>query len=430
MKTETIHCPQCGHGINLDKMVDKRLSERVQHEIAERSKSLKIAYDEKQSELDKDREHLENSKREFQQQIDIAVKSRITSEKTIMEQKVRREVSEEMEVYKDELLVKTNQVKDLNRTKAELERVTREKEELREAIQAESELKFTTALREERAKIEELAEEKSKLKLLEREHLIESLNAKLQDAQRQLKQGSMQLQGEVQELALEDFLRNTFPLDSVEEIKKGARGADCLHTVNSRGRIGCGTLYYESKRTKEFQAAWIEKFKGDMRAKNADIGVIITDVMPKDMSHFGLKDGIWIATFQEFRALVHALRETILLVSNTAAVQENRGEKMELLFQYLIGNEFRRNIEAIVEGFVSMQSDLETERRAMESIWKKRQKQIDKVLLNTSHMYSSVRGIAGSSVQQIKSLELPIDEVSEDANKNGKTESRFKNRNR
>lgn len=227
---------------------------------------------------------------------------------------------------------------------------------------------------------------------------------------RKQEQGSMQTQGEVQELAVEEWLAEKFPLDSIQEIKKGERGADCLQTVHTRTRQNCGSIYYESKRTKAFQAGWIEKFKSDIREKNANIGVLVTDAMPADMDRLGLKDGVWICTFGEFKGLCTVLRESIIQISTAIVTQENKGDKMGMLYDFLTSNEFKLKIEAIVEGFTQMKSDLESEQRAMRSIWKKREKQIDKVLLNTTDMYGSIKGIAGDAIQPISLLELTSDD--------------------
>ncbi|MDH3527200.1 MAG: DUF2130 domain-containing protein, partial [Gammaproteobacteria bacterium] len=241
----------------------------------------------------------------------------------------------------------------------------------------------------------------------EREKIIETLKSQLQEAQRKAEQGSMQLQGEVQELAIEDWLRDNFPLDTIDEIKKGARGADCLQIINTRTRQNCGSVYYESKRTKAFQVTWIEKFKSDIRDKGANIGVLVTEVMPADMNRMGFRDGIWICSFDEFKGLCRVLRESVIQLSSAIATQENKGDKMGMLYDFLTSNEFRHQIEAIVEGFTQMQADLDSEKRSLQGIWKKREKQIEKVLLNTNFMYSSIKGIAGNAIQSVPLLELP-----------------------
>jgi len=219
----------------------------------------------------------------------------------------------------------------------------------------------------------------------------------------------MQLQGEVQELAIENWLQNKFPLDTIEEIKKGVRGADCLQIVNTYNNQNCGTIYYESKRTQNFQASWIEKFKNDIRDKGANIGVLVTEVMPSDMNRMGLKDGVWICNYDEFKGLSMVLRQSIIELNNVINTQENKGDKMVMLYNYLTGNEFRLQVEGIVEGFTQMQADLISEKRSIQGHWKKREKQIEKVINNTNFMYSSIKGIAGNAIQDIQALEYEED---------------------
>ncbi len=216
----------------------------------------------------------------------------------------------------------------------------------------------------------------------------------------------MQLQGEVQELAIENYLRDAYPTDIIENIKTGARGADVLQVVrNSRGQE-CGKIYYESKRTKDFQQSWLPKFKEDMRASSADIGILVTDVLPKGMSRFDQIDGIWICTFTEFKAMSLLMRDSLLRIQEKVVSQENKGDKMVMLYDYLSSNEFRAHIEAIVEGFTAMRDNLEKEKKMMFKSWKEREKQIDKVIENTTGMYGSIKGIAGGAVKEIKQLDM------------------------
>lgn len=309
--------------------------------------------------------------------------------------------------YEEELKKKNEEVKEFTKAKYELEKVKLEKEELEEKIKAENEIRLLQKLKEEREKIQKNEEEKSGLRIKERDQIIEQLQRQLSEAQRKAEQSSMQLQGEVQELAIEEWLKSNFPLDTIDEIKKGARGGDCLQTVNTECKKNCGTIYYESKRAKDFQPVWVEKFKADMRDKGADIGVLVTETMPKEMERFGQRDGIWICSFDEFKALCYALRETVIRVNTAMSSQENKGDKMTLLYSFLTSNEFKMQIEAIVEGFVLMKEDLDRERRSMEGLWKRREKQLEKVILNTNNMYNSIKGIAGRAIPEIKALQLP-----------------------
>ncbi len=412
-----IKCPNCGHQIDVQDIlyhqVDEELKKKYQDELA----AEKNRYQGKLDSLSKERATFEDEKRRQEETVAERIRARLKEEEKRLQAEIRARVEEEQSEHirslQVELNQKSGQLKEFNRAKSEIERLKREKNELKESIEAESERKFSEMLSAERENIRRSEEQKSQMKISEREKVIEQLKENLKEAQRRAEQGSMQLQGEVQELAIEECLSAAFPLDTIEEVKKGARGADCVQIVNTRTRQNCGTIYYESKRTKGFQDGWMEKFKADIRERGADIGVLVTESMPADMERMGLRDGIWVCSFEEFRGLCVVLRESVIRLSNAVATQENKGDKMGMIYNYLTGNEFRLQVEAIVEGFTQMQVDLEAEKRAMQGIWKKREKQIEKVLLNTNHMYSSVRGIAGSAVQPVALLELSAGEEGE-----------------
>lgn len=226
---------------------------------------------------------------------------------------------------------------------------------------------------------------------------------------RKAEQGSMQLQGEVQELALEELLKSAFPFDEINEVSKGKRGADCIQTIHNNFGQECGKIIYESKRAENFGADWIEKLKSDMRSQGADLAVIVTKTMPKDMNQFGEKNGVWICRFDEVKALAHVLRDGIIKIFNANRSQQNRGDKMHLLYDYLLSNEFSEQWKAIREGFQSLKSSIQKERDMMEKLWKAREKQLEKVLLNAAHVKGSIEGIAG---QDSIDMHLLDDDVS------------------
>lgn len=280
----------------------------------------------------------------------------------------------------------------------------------------EIELNIQRTLMLEREKLKEQVwkEENERLQLKETEHLLQmkELQKQLEDQKklvdelkRRQEQGSMQLQGEVQELLLEEILRSTFPFDMVEEVGKGVRGADCIQTIRNQFGSECGRIIYESKRTKDFTLDWIEKLKKDMRGLGADIAVIVTQALPKDMDRFGEKDGVYICTFSEVRSVALLLRNSILKLADIKKSQENKGEKMVMLYDYLTGNEFSEQWKAIREGFMSMKIGIQRERDAMEKLWKVREKQLEKVLLNATHIRGSIEGIAGSDAVNLNLLE-------------------------
>jgi hypothetical protein len=215
----------------------------------------------------------------------------------------------------------------------------------------------------------------------------------------------MQLQGEVQELALEEMLKTAFPFDLIEEVGKGIRGADCIQIIRNNFGQECGKIIYESKRTNAFVIEWIEKLKADMRRQNADIAVIVTRTMPRDMDCFGIKDGVWICNFSDVKALANVLRDGVMRVFNTAKSNENTGDKMQLLYGYLTSNEFAEQWKAIREGFMSMKLSIQRERDTMERVWKAREKQLEKVLLNAAHIRGSIEGISGMEAVDLNLLE-------------------------
>ena len=414
-----IACPNCGQEIDVNELLYHKLDEELSRKYAAKLADEQQKYQGQLDDLVKERRSLDAEKKQFQQKLDDELASRLKAEKKKIEGELRKQAEEEqadqVKALQNELNEKSKKLQDFNKAKSEIERLKREKDELRTAVEAESEKRLNAVLAKERRKIHAAEEEKALLKLSERDHVIEQLKQQLREAQRKAEQGSMQLQGEVQELAIEEWLQENFPLDTIEEIKKGARGGDCLQHIHTRSRQQCGSVYYESKRTKAFQAGWIEKFKNDIRERGADAGVLVTEAMPSDMERMGFRDGIWICSFEEFKGLCVVLRESLIQLSNAITVQENKGDKMGMLYDFLTSNEFRLQIEAIVEGFVQMQSDLESEKRSMQGVWKKREKQIEKVLLNTNFMYSSIRGIAGNAIQPVALLELPEGEEHDDA---------------
>jgi hypothetical protein len=216
--------------------------------------------------------------------------------------------------------------------------------------------------------------------------------------QRKAEQGSMQLQGEVQELALEELLRIAFPFDTIEEVAKGVKGADCVQIVRNNIANQCGKIIYESKRTKSFTNEWIEKLKSDMRSQQADIAVIVTETLPKDMNSFGFKEGVWICKFSDVKPLSFLLRDSLIKINTAIASQVNKTDKMQLLYNFLTSNEFKQSMDAIGEGYLALREGIIREKMQMEKIWKEREKQLDKVLLNTSQFYGSIKGIAGNAI--------------------------------
>ena len=406
-----INCPACGHEFDISDVLYDQVEHDLKSQYEARRKEAQDKFRRDTEQLEQQRTELARAREEQQEAVNRAVRDGLKKERQALTAKLTAEIREEesgrLKDLQEELQKKSEQVKDFHKAQAEIERLKREKGEAQSKAEADAQRKLNELLAAERERIQKDEEEKQSLKIRDKDHVIQQLNEKLKDLQRKAEQGSMQVQGEVLELAIEEWLAAAYPLDSIEEIKKGALGGDCIQTINTRAAANCGRIYYESKRTKSFQPRWIEKFKADVRAKGANIGVLVTESMPANMPQMGQKEGIWICTFADLPSLSAVLRDSLITIHRVVAGQENRGDKMSMVYDFVTSDAFRLQVEAIVEGFTQLQSDLEGEKRAMARIWKQREKQIEKVLLNTSNMYGSIRGIAGSAIPAVRHLELP-----------------------
>jgi hypothetical protein len=411
MKNATqIECPNCHTVIDVQEILAHQLEDKLRKEFQGKLEGEKHNILKQQEDLEKSMLEFEEKKKNenklFQEKLDL----KLREERKILENTIRRSIvleeQDRMDLLQKELAEKSEKLRELNKTKAEIEILKREKQEIKEQVEADSQLRLNTLLLEEKEKIKRQEESRMEMKFRELQKQLDDQKRLTEEMKRKQEQWSMQLQGEVQELAIEEWLISKFPLDNIEEIKKGARGGDCVQVINTRGSQNCGKIYYESKRTKDFQSSWIEKFKIDMREKGADIGVLVTEAMPGSFDRLGMIDGIWICSFEEFKNLSLVLRESMVKLSDAVSSQENKGDKMYMLYDFLTSNTFRYQIEAIVEGFSSLKVSLDTEKRSMQRIWKEREKQIDKVIESTIDMYGSIRGIAGNAVQSVKALEL------------------------
>jgi hypothetical protein len=250
-----------------------------------------------------------------------------------------------------------------------------------------------------------LKDQEYQLKVKELEKQLDDQRKLAEEMKRKAEQGSMQMQGEVQELLLEELLKSSFPFDEIVEVGKGVRGADCIQVVRNNLGQEAGKIIYESKRTTAFAQEWIEKLKADMRSQGADIAIIVTQAFPKDMERFGEKEGVYICSYQEVKSVALLLRTALLKLFDAKKNQLNKGDKMSFLYDYLTSNEFNEQWKAISEGFRQMRQSIQKERDAMEKLWKSREKQLEKVLLNAMHIKGSIEGIAGADSINMNILE-------------------------
>ncbi|PWS30543.1 DUF2130 domain-containing protein [Pedobacter paludis] len=404
MPTE-IKCPSCAHVFPME----EAMAEDYKKELREKMVSFTKQKDE---EFQRKLVALESEKQLQQKTFDAKLVEERAKLKGDLEENLRKSIASD---YETKLQMLEGNAKD----NAEKLRLAREKEleflrreESLKVKEEEMELAFQRKMQEQRNELVEQIRkqeaEKNSIKDTEHQLRLKELEKQLDDQKklaeemkRKAEQGSMQLQGEVQELILEELLRSNFPFDLIEEVGKGVRGADCVQVVRNQFGQECGKIIYESKRTKDFGGDWIEKLKKDMRSMGVDVAVIVSQCYPKGMDSFGQRDGVWICSFEEVNAVAYVLRDGILRLASAVKSQENRGDKMHMLYDYLTGSEFSEQWKAIREGFMSMKLSIQRERDAMERLWKAREKQLEKVLLNATHIRGSIEGIAGNDSIQL-----------------------------
>ncbi len=395
-----INCPNCHHqfepGESMRDEIQKELRVQMldwQNKKDQEFKTKELAFQQLLS--DKEKENaatLDAEKKKIQAELQESIKKSMSSD-----------FENKLKLLEDAAAENAEKLKESR--KKELEYL--QKEQALQTKEAELQINLQRQLMEEREKLKEqlLKDEAEKINLKDQEYQlrVKELEKQLDDQKklademrRKSEQGSMQLQGEVQELMLEELLTATFPFDKIEEVGKGVRGADCIQIVRNQFGNETGKIIYESKRTKDFSNDWIEKLKNDMRSLGADVAVIVTQAFPKDMDRFGERDGVYICTFSEVKSVALVLRNAILKVHDAKKSQDNKGDKMVMLYDYLIGSEFSEQWKAIREGFMSMKLSIQRERDAMEKLWKAREKQLEKVLLNAAHIKGSIEGIAGA----------------------------------
>ncbi|MCR4263650.1 MAG: DUF2130 domain-containing protein [Candidatus Roizmanbacteria bacterium] len=370
-----IKCPHCGEYVEVTEVLRKQIEEQVGRDLSHKH----------QKEIE-----------ELQLKIEQETQKKLSKKY----QEEQEELQEELQDLKERNTKYRAQELELRKQKRELEE---QKEEM--ALEVEKRLAEEKKQMEE-AIVKRIGEE-HRLKEMEKEKVISDLKKALEDAQRKAAQGSQQLQGEILELDLEELLRREFPFDTIEPVGKGVRGADIRHIVKSpRGSV-CGVILWEFKRTKGWQDGWIQKLKDDMRSEGANVPVIVSTQMPKGIDNgLGATNGVWVCTSAYVLILAQLLRDKLYEVAKEKFVQSQKGTKAELLYDFITGHEFQQQVEAIVEVIHEQMQQITKERMSSEKNWKARETQIRRVVLATTNIYGSLQGLVGSSMPQVKGLEL------------------------
>jgi len=411
-----IKCPNCGTSFDVENVIAADIEQKLQQQYQDKlQQSLNKVEDDKKRLMAEQAQFEEKKKNENEIFAQKLQQEKLKLETEIQEQ-LRKSISADYE----------NQLRLLHENKTDTEEKLKEarKKEL-EFLQKEQHLKnkeveleitlqkklqeerlvITDQVRSQEAEKNNIKETSWQLKLKELELQLDEQKKLADEMKRRAEQGSMQRQGESQEILLEEIIKENFPFDLVEEVGKGVEGADCIQIVRNSSGMICGKIIYESKRTRGWNNNWVDKLKADKRNTGADVAILVTQTFPKDMDRFGEKDGIWICNFSEVGSVAYLMRNSIIKINDIQKAQEGKGDKMQMLYDYLTGNEFRGQVEAIMEGFMAMKQGIAKERIQMEKIWKEREKQLEKVLISTSGMYGSVKGIAGASIGDIPLLD-------------------------
>jgi len=413
MKTKNvkINCPNCKTVLSVDELLINQFEDSIKKDLQSEMRRREDELLEKREEHKTLSLELEKKQEDVDSLIKESVKTQLLKREQTLKDSIRKEVQEEktlqLEELEDELNKKSRQLIELNQVKSKMKRLSREFEEREAKIHLEKEQELSDRLASAKISMKEQIQMESFLKVKEREDVIKSLKNKLTDAQNRIEQGSMQLQGEAQELVLEELLRDTHNLDLIEEVKKGANGADCIQTVKLQSGIKAGKIIYESKNTKSWSNNFIKKLKQDNLIAKADIMVIVTKTMPKETNEkYLLMDGVWITTLNNVRDLSLLIRFGILKTYAVMITQEDKKDKMGLLYNYLTSEEFKATFTSILDGFKSLQDSHHDEQRKMQLLWKRRAKHLEQVLSSTIDFYGSIKGISENSIPTIPMLEI------------------------
>jgi hypothetical protein len=417
MEETKIKCPNCGTQIDVNDVLYHQLDEGIRKVYEDKNAQTEKDFRDARNEIRLEKEKLASEKADQDvlikaQVSDVLKVKKIELEKTIREE-VASEKSEELNLLNKELDLKNAKLKEHNKIQAENEKLKRDIAGQREEIELEKEKEFTERLKQLKIEAESKSDEKYLFQIKELERKLEDQKALTEEMQRKQDQGSMQLQGDVQQKELENILRELWPQDDIRPIKPGKPGADVLQVVKNSQGTECGKIYYESKRTKHFDNGWLQKLRDDNLQIKADSLVIATEVMPDGADKYFFKDDVWVCHFWEIKLLSLVLRHALFQVHSVAVTQQGKETKMEMLYNYLISQEFKGQFGAIMEGFKAIQENHYNEKIRTQKIWKERETQLDKVMANASEFYGKLKGIAGASLPDIKMLESGSLEISD-----------------
>jgi len=386
---------------DVEASLTQQIEKRLKTDLAKGQQKTLDELQKQREEIELQQEEVARERVSIQQRVDLRVKQERDAIKASALKEARQAQAEEFQALQKKASEQGQQLSSLKKEQLDL---LDQKEKLVQ-MQADIQLETKKAMDKERKRIEaevkQREEDAHRMKDREHQELVKGLTDQIGDLKRKVEQGSMQVQGEAQELELFDLLDGHFRQDAIEEVTTGANGADVLQLVHNRLGRHCGTIAYESKRTKTFSDKWVEKLKEDMQRHKAEVGVIVTETMPKDMPTMGMRDGVFVCSFSEVRGLAQVLRESVLTIAVVRSQEDNKDDKAKVLYAYFTGPDLKRRMQVIVEGYGVMKQQLEAEMRLMKKQWAARDKQLEALVSSATELQGSILGISGNTMDAL-----------------------------
>jgi hypothetical protein len=406
MNPEKIICPHCENEIPLTDLLTHQISDSLRKDMEQEIRLREKTLVEKNDKIKAREEAVRKQAADVDQLVESQLLEKLKAVQADARKKASKDSETEFAALREELEEKSKKLSQSQETELALRKKSRDLEEREKTLALDVEKKLAAGIDEAQQKAIKSFQEAQQLKDAAYEKKIADMAKAVDEAKRKAEQGSMQTQGEVAELTLEDALSSAFRYDEIDPVGKGIRGADVIQTVKDKSLKACGKIIWEVKNTKVWSQGWIQKLKDDQVTSGAEIAIIVTEAMPADLKDFGMVENVWVTTKTLAIPLAGALRDSLANLTYARNSAEGMSEKMKFLHKYIVGPEFRQKVEGIIQTFSGMKAQLDKEKRAMTRLWKEREKQIDRVVENTSGMYGDFRGVIGADLKEISALEL------------------------
>lgn len=428
-QNKKIKCPRCGHEFNVEDVLAHQIEEKYKQELNSKISELENNFKKKEKLLAKKEAELKQKIEDIDREIEEKAKLTASKKEKEIKKKVEQDYQEQLTQLKADLESMRKENAHLKKLELENNKLKNELELQKIKIEAEFERKRKEDLKILTSTLRESIRSEYELQLKDKDQQLSNMKEQIEMMKKKLEQGSIQQQGETLEIVVEQILKELYPSDKIEEIKKGVHGADILQTVINESGIECGKILYECKRTKNWGKDWIDKLNSDALEAKAELKVLVTEALPENVTNISIIKGVCVCKYQDVRGVSALLREKLIDMAFLKNSQVNKGEKMQMLYNYLTSEEFKMKLTMIVEGFKELEQSYLDEKRKMQVLWKQREKQLQKIILGTTSFYGAIRGIAGASVPNIELLETPklMLEPNENREPNKKSKSNTEN---